>query len=376
MSRGRSEGGVFTKNILNIRRVSGKICVVIHIGVARVFRIAGSGGQQLLCTGHIVRCIKEDNVTGLTDFCVICLMPHLSVTGLGRIFSECNKGSNKDYIMKRSESFLNQNIVGVLLIFSIISWGAAFLPSKIAIVNFFGNLAFVELMMLFIGLSVHAFFYGWITDLILRRIRNEETNLINSIKEAKSWFPRSFAAISVGWAGIIAITFLVMQIDSNFLFSFISFLLGGLWITLSFTFYPLIIASRKSIFKSIPEALTTSIRSVNRWFHLLLLLFLISGGFVYIFIPQEIARQFTGTSENLAGWMVHFEWLGGYTFKPNWYIDYTRSLNIFPSKTVLAVLFFVNALIATVIKTKVTQILFESGYLSAEAEDEIGVQSR
>lgn len=276
--------------------------------------------------------------------------------------------------MKTLKNLLNPHLLTALILFSVFRLITTFTPTRKEVIDYFdGNGAYLfwieNVLSFFILLPAYAFFYGWITVLILLLVRKEDEddekiNLKNSLGNILSWFPRSIAVLTVGWCGIIVLTYLLNSLSSDFLFSFLCFLLSGMWITLTFTFYPTIIASRKTLLKSFKEALFINIRSTGRWFHWLLLVFFLSGGFVYIWIPQEIAQKYITGSWDLIGWMVHFQWLGGYSFTPHWYLDYLQSLRIYSSKVVITVLFFISAAVLTLVKIKVTRMLITDGYIS------------
>jgi hypothetical protein len=144
----------------------------------------------------------------------------------------------------------------------------------------------------------------------------------------------------IGWSGIFLINVVAASIESEPFFSFLSLFLTGMWITLTYTFFPIVIISRSSILKAVGEALSIGIKTVPRWFHLLLLVFILSGGFVYIWIPEQIAERYLNKPAALHGWMVHLEWLGGYSFKSNWLWDYARTLLVRPSGVLLTAIAF------------------------------------
>lgn len=217
---------------------------------------------------------------------------------------------------------------------------------------------------------ITSFIYGWLTYSIIRNKEGKNSSLLETLKAVKIWLPRSLAALFIGWIGMYCISFLMGQVGNDFVFSFLAFLFYGLWITLTFTLYPTLIASQKPILKSLIEAFSINIKSANKWFHLLLLLFFISGGFTFLWVPEYWANRFWGMSEDYSGWMVHFQWLGGYSFQSFWYSDLTKWLFIDPPSIVALVVTFINILIATFVKIRVTGILFENGYLSKNPESE------
>jgi hypothetical protein len=275
--------------------------------------------------------------------------------------------------MKHAKVFFDYRIIIVLVLFSTIYFGSTFLPARKSILDFFdgdGELLFIlETTAILLGIAFQAYFFGLITDLLLRKIKTGEVSLFDSIKRTKLWFPRSMTAFFVGWSGIMIITFFVVQISSDALFSFLGAFLSGIWITLTFTFYPTMIASQKPIFRSIVEAFSINIRSVNRWFHWLLLLFFVSGGFTFLWVPEYWANSYLGIDHDYAGWMVHFQWLGGYSFQSYWYSDLTKWLFLNPPAIFTYLVIFTNISIATFIKMKVTQILFESEYFFESSKE-------
>jgi hypothetical protein len=160
------------------------------------------------------------------------------------------------------------------------------------------------------------------------------------------------------------------QILPYSLYSFLGPIVSGRWITFIFTLPLTVIGSPKPILNAFRDGFRTAAMSVNKWFHWFILLFFVSGGFVYIWIPQGIAQQFLPRVDaDMHGWMVHFQMLGGYSFGWPWLEDYSRALLAHPPEYLYSILFVVSVVVATAINVRVAKILFRNGYLPATAAD-------
>jgi len=245
----------------------------------------------------------------------------------------------------------------------------AAMPIRLDLMNFWNSdlyAYYTEVAINWAFIVISAFFCGWTTWAILGALRDESLSTREIFAKITTWFPRSIAIVLLYATGMTVIS--VVRIAPDFLYSFIGPILSGLWITLTFTLPLTVIASPKRILSAFIDGFRTAAISVNRWFHWFLLLFFISGGFVYIWIPQGIAQQFIpDANQDMHGWMVHFQMLGGYSFNWPWLEDYSRALLIHLPEYVYSILFVLSVLVAAAINIRVAKILFANGYISANA---------
>lgn len=123
------------------------------------------------------------------------------------------------------------------------------------------------------------------------------------------------------------------------------------------------IVNGKTIFRAFIESFKVSFYSVNKWFHLVLILFFISGGVTFLWVPENLASRYLGIEHEYWGWMTHLRSLSGYSFKSYWFNDLSQWLFLTPSKALIFLVGLINILISTFVRIKVTQILFENEYL-------------
>lgn len=286
--------------------------------------------------------------------------------------------------MKNVRNFFNQTLLTVLLLLAIIDISQTFLPSRKDVLDFFNAsgtlLDFIQLIAFFLHIMLYGFFYGWITNLILLLRNNEKVSLRDSLQEIKHWYPRSIIALTIGQTVLVATNLLLLGMNSlNILSSFpymsLTIFASGIWLTLTYTLYPTLIADRNPLWQSVKNSFAISVKSAPKWFHWFLLLFIFSGSLTFVWLPNSWAERTVGESP-YSGWLYHVIWLGGYSFKNYWYSDLTYWLKLSSPMILTIPIFCLNILVATAIKIKVTQVLFEYGYLNENhSKDENSVNN-
>lgn len=241
----------------------------------------------------------------------------------------------------------------------------AVMPIRLTLVDFWNSGLYAYYTELAVGwafIFIYAFFFGWTTSALLGALWGDTPSTRKIFAKFWTWFPRSVAIVAVWW-GVI---WLIALLDTiPYLPSYVlQIVLYGLWTTLTYPLYFTVIASPKPILRAFADGFYISVMSVNRWFHWFLLLFFVSGGFVYIWIPLGIAQQYLPRADrDMHGWMIHFQMLGGYSFEWSWLADYSRALLAHPPEYVYSVLFVLSVLVATAVNIRVAKILFANGYL-------------
>jgi hypothetical protein len=242
-----------------------------------------------------------------------------------------------------------------------------FLPTRQTIVDSWritNAVSYYEIAIVLITLAANSFIFGWMSRQIISMCQGKNPSLTNSLNGILSWFPRSLVATTIGWLGILIINLLLIPVASDSVHSFLLVLFSGCWTTLTFTFYPTLIADESSLLRGVIKSFSVSLYSVRYWFHLYLAVFFISGGVTFLWLPEYWANSLLGVSHDYAGWMVHFQWLGGYSFHSYWYSDLSSWLFANPSIIITSAIMVFNVLVATFVKIRVTQILHEKGLLS------------
>ena len=226
-----------------------------------------------------------------------------------------------------------------------------------ALPNMFSNVS------LLIILLSKAFFAGWLTKIILNKLSTHNDNWLQDLRKLKYWLPAAsfIQAIEiVGLTLIPSLLFLIVSVKLS--------MLGQIVLTIilsAFTFplYLILLAHKYPLTRSLLKSFLIVLTSSRKWLHIFLFALFISGGLVYIWIPDTLAEIVFGVPRELSNWAVNIQLLSGYSFKSYWFNEYSNSLN-FGSSTIISILLFLsNSIILTVLKIKVADILIKSGYL-------------
>jgi hypothetical protein len=217
---------------------------------------------------------------------------------------------------------------------------------------------------LVIFITGFAFFTGLLTKLLLAVGTNGNAQLLDCIKSFWTWFPRSLVLLFISWGGII---FSLIIASSPWLWSVsgvakvFHLVTTGLWVAITFPLFPLVLHSKERLARSLVDAFTKGIKDGTKWFHLVLLLLVLSGGLTYVWLPLEVIK-----ASNYQGPYVWYniQWLGGFSFGSVWHEKYFQVLGLQPSWGIRWLLFFLNSLIAVVMKIQLLKILHNSGELS------------
>lgn len=272
----------------------------------------------------------------------------------------------------RQNLIIRSTLLPLTLFVLIMIPAKAVMPTRLELMDFWDSgfyAYYTEVVINWSLILISVFFYGWTTSALLRALHGEKPSTREVFTKIRIWLPRSIAIVLLYCVGVMPIS-LGSQILPYSLYSFLGPIVSGLLITLIFTLPLTVIGSPKPILAAFRDGFRTAAMSVNKWFHWFLLLFFVSGGFVYIWIPQEIAQRFIADANaDMHGWMVHFQMLGGYSFSWPWLEDYSRALLAHPPEYVYSILFVVSVLVAAAINIRVAKILFKNGYLPATAAD-------
>lgn len=261
--------------------------------------------------------------------------------------------------MKVVRFFKNLNVFSLIFAYLCcwILW--SFIPTRQGFLVYFNNsgqlLEFFETLAIVLNIIIHSIFYGILNDFILDYIKNKQVSLAKTLKEFNQWGIRSFIAVILGWGGFFLISIIANFISYELEYRIFISLFGIIWIVLTFILYPVLVLCKKSFIYAIYESFLLSIKTIHKWGHLLIFLFLVSGGITFIWLP--IIDGFTRESQNYFGWSVHFQWLGGYSFNLYWVSDLLERLFI-PNSLITKVLcVLVSIIISISVKFKILEIL-------------------
>lgn len=201
------------------------------------------------------------------------------------------------------------------------------------------------LVFLFAFSLITATIFGLLTKLVLQIVRGEKTNFLKATSSIRNWFIPSILAFCLGFGGNQLIFYFLS--DSEF---HSKIFLTFIWTAVTFALYPLLITDKGNIFYALPRALKITFQTIHKWFYLFLTVVFVSGEFLQLFPSSS----------------VRVSWTGGYSFQPVWFDLMIKSANLSPMTTIciyIAVL-FICSVIATLVKIRLTKILFDLGYIS------------
>jgi hypothetical protein len=235
-------------------------------------------------------------------------------------------------------------------------------PTRLELINFFdGNVTSAYYTEKLFNISIFfivSFAYGWLTMIVIGHLKDRPLSVREIFNSVKRWFGRSALINLMTWMGLYFINLFVIDYSNSFL-SAMALVLAAFWVILTFTFYPKIIASEKPIHEAFFDAFAGAFDSIKQWFHLFVILFIISGGITV----------FKDNVGNL-GWNIHILPIGGYSFYSYWLKDLFKVNLLASSNIITGIASLAAILIALFIKNNLTEILFKSGNLSRASQVE------
>lgn len=203
-------------------------------------------------------------------------------------------------------------------------------------------------ILIFIFSIPTAVLFGLLTKIILQSTRSENISIVKALSSITTWFISSLLCFWLGFGG------------NQLIFYFLSdwerpqrTFLCLIWTALTFALYPLLIADEGNPFLAVPRAFKTTAQTFHRWFYLFLIVIFVSGEFLQLFPSSS----------------VRVSWLGAYSFQPIWFDWMIKSADLSPTiiTGIYVVVIFVSSIIATLVKIKLTGILFDSPHISNDS---------
>lgn len=240
--------------------------------------------------------------------------------------------------------FSNGQLLGVLLGLSLTATVSKFFSTSVPEASEFYIYLSIILVCVF-GATI----FGLLTELILQAVRGEKTSIVESLLSMRKWFVRSLLAYCLGLGN-----FLIFYLFPNWERPQRIFLCI-IWTALTFALFPLLIADEGNPFLAVGRAFKITILSFQHWFYLFLITLFVSGEFLQLFPSSS----------------VRVSWTGGYTFQPIWFDLMIKSADLSPTaiNLIYVVVLFICSVIATLVKIKLTKILFNLGYISNTLND-------
>lgn len=236
--------------------------------------------------------------------------------------------------------FFDKNLLVLLLSFSL--YGLVSITFTFPrIVESLLNMA----ILLILSSLILAMFNGLFTKIILQIVRKEQSDFVYALFSFKKWFIPSLIAFWLGFGGNLLIFTAFPSLGVHY-----RVFLVLVWTVLTFAMYPLLIAREGNLFLIVPRAFKITLLTIHKWFYLFLIIIFVSGEFLQLF-PSSSARV---------------SWISGYSFQPIWYDIMIKSADLSPT-TIICIYIgvsFISSVIATLVKIKLTKILFDSGYIS------------
>lgn len=236
--------------------------------------------------------------------------------------------------------FFDKNLLILLSSFPLIG-----LLSKIFSVTWLLESRLNLLILFFFVSLITAFIFGLLTQIVLKIVQGEKPNFFYAFSSVKEWLVPSLLAFCLGFGGNLLIFYLLPNSE----FHSRAFLIL-VWSALTFALYPLLVTYKENLLYGLLRAFKITLLTVHKWFYLFLIVVFVSGEFLQLFPSSS----------------VRVSWTGGYAFQPVWF-DYIAKANNLPPITITCiyiVALFVCSVIATVVKMKLTRILFDLGYIS------------
>jgi hypothetical protein len=191
---------------------------------------------------------------------------------------------------------------------------------------------------------------GWTTSILTNAILDDDSDPLRALR-SRRWFAKTFAVFFVGQSvPIFLILSQVLVSRSRFV---VPVAVGLAWNVFTAALVPVAIASDEPFFQSLRTGFRVSFRMRTYWMKLVLLQWVVLGGFAY----SRLSFENEGATNAKSLWDVSVYWAGGYPRTSNWYAVMLNAYDKRPSPGLTTVLALTLGVLSIAIKIFVIQSL-------------------
>jgi hypothetical protein len=198
---------------------------------------------------------------------------------------------------------------------------------------------------------------GWTTALILQAVTRGRIDLLAPLANPGRWFLRTFAALTVGVAGLMLLVVVALAVAAVALpLGLILIAVGSLvWNLSTAALLPATLRSRGPLAQCLAEGFRESRRGLRRWWGVVVLQMILLGWVTFLHFSYTINEPGRTTSYSTTNWNVNGFWTGGYEAGCKWYEQVAKVAQTETLPPVVTLLGLLLGIVAVAVKLTVAQ---------------------
>jgi hypothetical protein len=259
-------------------------------------------------------------------------------------------------------------VLSMLLAIPVVS--AVFSPSwNLKILAFSSSLSLNFLIQVALAVT----YAGWTTILMVQAVRQDRVDPMAALSAWPAWFWRVLGAEAIGWCVLFVCLTLAIALGAVVL-PLALLLIGALslfWNLLTAALLPVVVGERSPFVETVRKALRVSWERMGRWWFPVVVQMVLLGWVTLLYVSYTASPRpgyhRTNTKSDVS---VNGFWMGGYENSCRWHTKLMAAVETDPMPLVEFLLGVLFAILAIVVKLRITADLYGSDIAQAGPEQD------